>query len=377
VNPSPTEIERPKRAAWFGLLFVLAACFAVVLKVLAPFFSVILLAVVAAGLLNPVYRRLVSAFKGHRRSAAILICLLLLVVLLVPVFFITQEVSEEALDIYEMSTTQLTQSRLLEVLAERQTQIDRVNLLLEPFGFSLTVDDVSDLIGTLGVRIGGFFYKQGVSLAKHLVRFVFSFVFWVLVLYYLLVDGPVFRNWVEETVPLPANEQEMVAHRFMDMASSLVIGNGAAAFIQGTVGGGLFASLGIQGAVLWGVVMAILAFIPVVGVSLIYIPFTIILLVAGQTTRALVLFVILLIVSTVVEYWLKPILVGRRAQMHTLLVFLSLIGGVVAFGAVGLLLGPLMMTAFLTLAGIYREHYRPFIGEPCVEGPPETEAKSP
>jgi predicted PurR-regulated permease PerM len=75
------------------------------------------------------------------------------------------------------------------------------------------------------------------------------------------------------------------------------------------------------------------------------------------------LFAPLLVVATVVEYWLKPLLVGRRAQMHTLLVFLSLIGGAAAFGAVGLLLGPLMMTAFLTLAGIYRERYRPFVGE--------------
>jgi predicted PurR-regulated permease PerM len=105
--------------------------------------------------------------------------------------------------------------------------------------------------------------------------------------------------------------------------------------------------------------MALLAFIPVVGISLIFIPFTIILLFAGETARAVMLFVPLAVVATVVEYWLKPLLVGRRAQMHTLLVFLSLIGGAMAFGAVGLLLGPLAMTAFLTLAGIYRERYRP------------------
>jgi len=357
-------VERPQTAAWIGLLFALAVCSIVVLMVLAPFFSGILLAVVAAGLIRPSFRRLTVALKGHRHTAAVIICVLLLVVLMVPLFFIAQEASQEALGIYEMSTTQLTDGRLRDMLERRQDQIDRLNGLMEPIGVTLTVDQASDLLATLGLRVGGFFYKQGVSLAKHLVRFVFGFIFWLLILYYLLVDGGVFRAWFEDTIPLPVDEQRFVSHRFMEMASSLVIGNGVAAVIQGGIGGVLFAILGIQGAVLWGVIMAILAFIPVVGISIVYIPFTVILLIADHPSKALVLFAILAVVSGVVEYWLKPLLVGRRAQMHTLLVFLSLIGGAITFGVVGLLLGPLMMTAFLTIVEIYRERYRPFLAPP-------------
>ena len=363
-RPQTPSSEDRQRAAWIGLFVAIGVCLVVVLLVLAPFSSVILLAVVAAGLIRPSYRRLVAALNGHRRTAAVLICVLLLVVLLVPLFLIAQEVSEEALGIYEMSTTQLTEGGLRDMLEQRQDLIDQVNRLLEPVGTTLTVDRVSDLLGTLGLRIGGFFYKQGVSLAGHLVRFVFGFIFWVVIVYYLLVDGRLLGKWIEDTLPLPVAEQRMVAGRFMDMASSLVVGNGAAAVIQGVAGAIAFSALGLHGAILWGVVMAILAFIPVVGISLIFIPFTIILLLAGETARAVMLFVPLAVVATVVEYWLKPLLVGRRAQMHTLLVFLSLIGGAMAFGAVGLLLGPLAMTAFLTLAGIYRERYRRVLGAP-------------
>jgi predicted PurR-regulated permease PerM len=363
---TPSSEDR-QRAAWISLLVAIGVCLVVVVLVLAPFSSVILLAVVAAGLIRPSYRRLVAALNGHRRTAAVLICVLLLVVLLVPLFLIAQEVSEEALGIYEMSTTQLTEGGLREMLEQRQDWIDQINRLLEPFGTTLTVDRVSDLLGTFGLRIGGFFYKQGVSLAGHLVRFVFGFIFWVVILYYLLVDGRLLGQWVEDTLPLPVDEQRMVAGRFMDMASSLVVGNGVAAVIQGVAGAVAFSVLGLHGAVLWGVVMALLAFIPVVGISLIFIPFTIILLFAGETARAVMLFVPLAVVATVVEYWLKPLLVGRRAQMHTLLVFLSLIGGAMAFGAVGLLLGPLAMTAFLTLAGIYRERYRRVLRAPDPE----------
>jgi predicted PurR-regulated permease PerM len=361
VTQAEGNLRHPQRAAWFGLLFALFVCLVVVLMV-------ILLAVVASGLIRPWYRRLVELLKGRRHAAGVVICVALLVVLLVPLYLIALEVSQEALGIYELSTTQLTEGSLRGVLEERQDQIDQVNRVIAPFGNTLTVDRVYDLLASLGVRVGGFFYKQGVGLAKHLVRFVFGFIFWVLILYYLLVDGRLFRTWIENTLPLPVDEQHLVAHRFMDMASSLVVGNGVAAVIQGITGGLLFSMLGLQGAVLWGVVMAILAFIPVVGISLVYIPFTIILLLAGQTTRALLLFVPLAVIATVVEYWLKPQLVGRRAQMHTLLVFLSLIGGVIVFGAVGLLVGPLTMTAFLTLAGIYREHYRPFLDDTSAVG---------
>jgi predicted PurR-regulated permease PerM len=357
ANPRP-----PERASWFGLLAAMGVCLVVVLMVLAPFFSVILLALVAAGLIDPFYRRLVTALNGRRRTAGVVICLVLLVALLVPLFIIAQEVSQEALGIYELSTTQLTEGRLRSVLAERQDQIEEANRWLKPFGFEVTTDRVYDLLATSGVRIGGFFYKQGVSLAKHLIRFVFGFVVWVLILYYLLVDGRRIRDWFEGSLPLPADEQRLVAHRFMEMASSLVIGNGVAAVIEGVAGGLMFSVLGLHGAVLWGVVMAILAFIPVVGISLVFVPFSLILLLAGESARALSLFLPLVAVATVVEYWLKPLLVGRRAQMHTLLVFLSLIGGVMVFGAVGLLLGPLTMTAFLTLAGIYRERYSRFVG---------------
>jgi predicted PurR-regulated permease PerM len=111
-------------------------------------------------------------------------------------------------------------------------------------------------------------------------------------------------------------------------------------------------------------VMWILAFIPVIGISLVYIPAWLVLMLAGETGRAFAVLIPLMLVATVVEYWLKPVLVGRRAQLHPLLVAMSMLGGFEAFGAVGIFLGPLMMTAFLTLVSIYREHYRPFLPPP-------------
>jgi len=346
-------------AAWVAMLVVLGVCLLVVLRILLPFVSVLVLALVAAGILHPLYRALVMWFSGRRRWAALVICLALVVSLLLPLYFTARAVSTEALSFYEMSTTQISQKSLLVGIEQQQKLLDRVNTVLAPLGVTFTAQDIYQQAATLGVRLGGFFYQQGVELATQLLRFVVSFLIWLIVLYYLLLDGDRLRAWFRHTLPLPANEQNTISRRFMGVASSLVIGNGIAATVQAIIGGVVFAILDLPGPALWGVVMWVLAFIPVIGISLVYVPAWIILILLGRTGTAFAMLIPLMATATIVEYWLKPLLVGRRAQLHSLLVFLSLLGGLDAFGAVGLLLGPLMMTAFLTMVSIYQENYRP------------------
>ncbi len=354
----------PHRSAWIGILAALAVTLAVVLRLLLPFVSVMLLALVAVGLLAPAHRQLARALGGERRVAAGLICLVLVVALLLPLFVIAREVSQEALSFYQLSVAQFTEENIREAIVEHQDLLDSANRVLRPLGLAVTREDVYTGLPALGARLGRFLYEQGLSMAKGLVRFVISFLIWLIVVYFLLVDGARLRQWLVQVLPLPAAEQDMLRRRFMDMASSLVVGNGVAAVIQATIGGVLFAVLGLPAPAVWGTVMWVLAFIPVIGISLVYIPAFFLLLLVGENAKAFAVLIPLMIVATVAEYWLKPALVGRRAQLHTLLVLLSLLGGLEAFGPVGLLLGPLMMTAFLTLVSIYHEHYRPFIPTP-------------
>lgn len=340
---------------FYGLL---ALAVAVTLRILWPFLAVIVLALAAVGLLHPLHRRLARLLGGRGRVAALLVCVLLVAAVLVPLFLTGEAVSQEALGFYEITTRQLAERGLLQLLEERRDLLDRLNRLTSPFGLQLTPGGVYEQLAAVGVRLGAFFYRQGVSIAKGLVRLVFGVIFWLLIVYYLLVDGERLRLWFEDVLPIPAVQQGVVRRRFTEMAGSLLIGNGLAGVVQGVAGGLMFAALGLPGPVLWGVVMAILAFIPIIGISLVYIPAAVILLVAGETGRAVLLLAVLASLATVVEYFAKPALVGRRAHLHTLLVFLSLLGGIDAFGAVGILIGPLLMTGFVTLVGIYRDSYR-------------------
>ncbi len=367
-------MEAPAPAVRWTFLLVTLLVGVLAIRTLASFLGVLLLAAVTAGLLLPLYRRLRRRLGDRPRLAAVAVCLVLTAAVVVPLFFTAQAVSSEALGFYQLTTQQLADRSLLEVLSARQETLDRINRTLGVLGVRLTPEGVYDRLASLGVKLGGFFYRQGVALAKGLVRLVLGFVFWLLAVYYLLVDGDALAAALAELVPIPPAQQRLLYDRFIGMAGSLVIGNGLAGIVQGVAGGVVFSLLGLPGPVLWGVVMALLAFLPIVGISLVYVPVALVLLLSGETARAVGLFVPLGLLATVVEYWLKPALVGRRMRLHTLLVFLALLGGLDAFGPIGLLVGPLILTALVTLLSIYRECYLPWLYPPAaaVCGPEDT-----
>ncbi len=294
-----TPWRRPSRAAWITLLIALLLSLLVVLRMLAVFVSVIFMALVAAGLLYQPFRRLAAFLNGRRRIAAGLICSGLVLALMVPSAWLAVEVSRETIGFYHLSTQQLTERTLSDAIQSYQAEIDKLNQLLAPFGASVTPEEIVERITTAAAGVGRFFYRQGVSIATGLVRFVIGFLVWVLTLYFLLVDGRAVRQWFHGVIPLAADEQNLLRDRFMDMAGSLVIGNGIAGVIQGIGGGLAFYLLGLQGPVLWGVVMAILGFIPVIGISAVYVPAWVILMLAGDPGRAFALLIPLMILATV------------------------------------------------------------------------------
>ena len=104
--------------------------------------------------------------------------------------------------------------------------------------------------------------------------------------------------------------------------------------------------------------MAFLAFLPIVGIGLVFIPAAVFLFLKGRIGAAIFFVIVYVLISGVIEYLVKPKLVGKRVQMHTLLVFLSIMGGLKMFGILGIIYGPLVVTGFLTLTDIYYANYR-------------------
>jgi predicted PurR-regulated permease PerM len=339
---------------WFFLAIFLVSCF-LLGWLLWPFLSVIILAAVVTGIFNPVYRYLNQKLKPT--PASLITCLIIFFVLFIPVSTFVGILANEAYDMYLWAREAMANNPFKE-LVENSKLVDRINLLLANFGITITGDVLNQGIAELGRFVGLYLYEQARSMTANIVNLVVNFFFMLLIIFYLLLDSPRLISFIEGLSPLPDDQDQKLIQKFKDMAGAILVGNGLGGLIQGTLGGTLFALFGFKSPFLWGVIMALLAFLPIVGIGAVFLPAAIYLFLQGRVGAGIFFIVFYVLLSGGVEYFFKPNLVGQRVQMHTLLVFLSIIGGLKLFGILGIIYGPLVVTAFLTLADIYESSYR-------------------
>jgi predicted PurR-regulated permease PerM len=157
-------------------------------------------------------------------------------------------------------------------------------------------------------------------------------------------------------------------NRVADTIRATIFGTIAVAMVQGLLGGLMFWWLGLPTPLLWGIVMGLLAIIPVLGAFIIWIPAALFLWLTGQPINALILMLWGTIVVSGIDNLIYPILVGKRLKMHTIPTFISLVGGLIVFGAPGLILGPVVLTVTMFLVEHWRKHSGPFDDGDLVTG---------
>ncbi|UCD81658.1 MAG: AI-2E family transporter [Desulfobacterales bacterium] len=342
---------------WFFLALFFVSCF-LLGWLLWPFLSVIVLAAVVTGIFNPIYRFLNRKFSSTLSS--LLTCFIIFLVLFVPVSVFVGILANEAYDMYLRAKGALLSNPFKELI-ENSKIVDRINAVIANFGITITGDEVNKAIAELGRAVGLYLYEQARSMTANIFKFLIDFFFMLLIIFYLLIDSPRLVAFIVSLSPLPDNQDEKLIQKFKDMAGAILIGNGLGGLIQGTLGGAVFAICGFKSPFLWGVIMALLAFLPIVGIGAVFLPAAIYLFLQGRIGTGIFFVVFYVVLSGGIEYFFKPKVVGQRVQMHTLLVFLAIIGGLKLFGILGIIYGPLVVTAFLTLSDIYESSYQRII----------------
>lgn len=324
-------------------------------KLFWPFFSVIILSAVIASAFYPVYSLVVKKIKPI--YASFFTCSLIVFILFIPIVFIIISLANEAQALVQYLKNSNLQIQIIDFL-EKNKILERLNVYSEQFHVTMNYGDLVQPLSDLGSFLGINLIDQANAIAGHLFNFIIGFCLILIVTYYLFLDGKRLVNFIIELSPLPNHEDETIFRKFKEMSGAVLIGNGVTAIIQGTIGGVIFSYYGFHSPILWGLIMGFFAFLPIFGIGLIIFPAMIFMLIKGRFIATICLFVIYIIVTAGIEYLLRPAIVGKRVQMHPLLVFFSIIGGIYMSGILGVIYGPLIMTFFLTMANIYHSNYR-------------------
>lgn len=365
VAGPPTEIElRPPGPArgqalaprLFLLLFV--ASIGSVFYLFLPYATDLILALLLVALGWSPYRRLSTAL-GHRRwLASSLMTSLILVLIALPAGFIATSLSREAATLYDNTQATLSLDTIETFIMGDSWAASKAREAAALFGLKLDRETLAQTFTSSASTIAAFVYLQVNALLSNLVSGLFHFAIIIVMVFYLFVDGLRLKQWLFRISPLPVEQEEIIAQKFSAVGRATLFGNGIGSVMQGCLGGLAMWLVGLPSPVLWGTIMSIFAFLPVVGISVVVIPATAYLLVAGNTLAAIFFFGFCGVQALFMENVVKTRLIGRNMQMHDLVIFMSILGGLTAFGVLGILYGPLIVALFITMCELFEADYK-------------------
>lgn len=351
-----TEPRPPIAIAFFMALFL--AALGGLLYVLSPFFADLVLAFMFASLVRPLHQRLRARLPKRPALVAGLVTALVAVAVLVPVGFIGGSLSVQATAFYEDTLKGFGREQFDAFLFGEGWFARNARLAAETIGAAWTPQVLDGWLSRAAGGVATFISTQVNAVVTNVLAAVLHFVLMLFIVFTLLVEGERLRRYVFATSPLPEDEEARLVDTFIAVARATFFGNGLGSLIQGVLGGLSMAVLGFSSWVLWGAVMTVLAFLPLVGISLVTVPATVVLLAQGRYGAAVGFLAFNVAQGLFVENVVKTKLIGAQIQLPSLLIFLGIVGGLALFGVLGLVYGPLIVALFLTLSELYHERYR-------------------
>jgi predicted PurR-regulated permease PerM len=318
---------------------------------LQPFINVVLWAAVLGVVFVPMHRRILQRV-GSPSGAAALSTLLVIVLILLPATFITIAVVRElagAADNLQAGVQKLSTA----------STIPGVGWVVERTGIEINPAAAKEFIAERLQAWGGALAASTLLLVGGAVGAIVQMVLVIFTLFYMFRDGDRIRNAVYKILPLERIQMHDISMRTKEVVGATIYGVLVISAIQGTLGAIIFWLLGLPSPLLWGVVMFFLSMIPMAGSFLVWVPAAIYLALTGEYVKAGMLVGWGAIVIGSIDNFLSPRLVGRRARLHELLIFFSVLGGLQVFGVLGLVLGPVIVAVTLALIEMIRQAHRP------------------
>jgi predicted PurR-regulated permease PerM len=330
---------------WALLAVVLYFCF----RILQPFLMPIFLALILSTLLAPLYNVLLARLKGRRSLSAFLICLGLTVAILLPVLFLISSLASAATDAYQQLKDPQTLTAIQSWLDPANNPVLHKLSGWLPSSFRLENLQLGAKLGALAQEVGIVVLGVATKFATGVVGFLGDYLIMAVVLFFLLRDAAYFADSIKAISPLSPEDEARFVDRFRTVTRATVLGNLLTSLTQGGVSGLIFLFMGLPNPMMWGVLTALLSLVPLVGTALVWVPWTIYLFAIGSPIKAVIFVVLQVVAVGGIDNILRPIFMGSGVNMHTLLLFFSILGGVAYFGILGMVIGPLIFSVALAL----------------------------
>lgn len=275
----------------------------------------------------------------RRPSLAALVAVLAIgLIVVVPLTFVAQQLVQQTAQGAAAIQAKVESGDWRRALEKQPRLVPLLDSIEEQFDVPGTTKELATWISTVaGSIVKGSVYQ--------LIGFCITFY----LLFFLLRDRQRALHALRQLSPLSDAETDRLHDRVGDTIHATVYGTLAVSAVQGLLGGLMFWWLGLPAPLLWGVVMALLAVVPVIGAFVVWIPAALFLAIEGSWGKALILALWGMLVVGTIDNLLRPILVGNRLKLHTVLAFISVVGGLMLFGAAGLILGPVVLTITMVL----------------------------
>ena len=326
-----------KKAMSLAILIVLLFLSFLTIK---PILLSIVFGIILAFIFNPIYNLVLKVTKSKNISA-LLICLLLILLVLVPLWFLTPLLINQTFEIYvaAQNTDFVTP---LKTIFSSFFPSEKLSTEIGPIIQSFVSNLINSLVNSLGELLLNF---PTILLRLTVVFFT---------LFFTLRDKEELFSYLKSLSPFTQEVEKKISSSSKKLTNSVIYGNVVIGLIQGIVAGAGFFLFGIPNALFYTLLAVIVGILPIVGPAIVFIPVFVYLLVTHQMFAAWgVLFFGIL--SSIVDNFLRPLIVSRKSEFSSFLILIGMIGGTFFFGFLGFILGPLILAYLVIIIDLHRK----------------------
>jgi predicted PurR-regulated permease PerM len=334
------DARKIQNIIFFSMLGIVTLLFLYLLK---PFFTPIFWAAVTAGILKPLYQRLQVRLKKPNLSATLMVLIFALLILL-PAAMITSLLVKESIQLYNSINADTSG-----IQKEVQDITNRLTHNFYTNKFQIDDQVIIQKFSEAAKGIADYIFIHLTDLTQNTLVFLIQFGVMIYTLFFFFRDGDRILVMLKRMIPLGKSRVETLYERFIAAARATLKATVLLGGLQGLLGGFIFFITGIEGYMIWGLLMVVMAILPGIGCSIIWAPAGLIMLLNGNVWEGVTILTFGVLVISVGDNMLRPILIGGDVEMHSLTIFLSTLGGLVLFGLSGFVIGPIVAALFMTL----------------------------